>query len=413
MIYDRTSAQYGPIVAKMLTRLAFVMLALMAPASAAKAAERETETIAQAPAASPQISGAEQVKCFNFSIPLLEPPRAAHSVGEEFAGPFASWRDLKRDFGARGDGLTDDTQALQAALTSLSDESKSSPVLFVPAGIYLVKQTISVRAARAISIVGEHPVRSILKWAGSPGGRLLHINGVAFSRFDRLTFDGAGAGGILVDQSALPNTPGGQFDTGNQYSDDIFENAYIAIRAGEFGGAAESVVLRSRFKNNEYGIALRNFNALDWWIWHSYFVKNFVGITNALQGGGAGNFHAYNNVFLSSGHADLQLLNTGTFNFRDNFSKDSQKFLEELFYYTNAAVTTLQRNTIITAAGNDCHGCAVYQGNMGPSVLTDNVFVRPSDAAGPAVLIAALNEPDCLSLHNTFTGPDTIGCYSM
>ncbi len=379
-------------VAPAASRLAFVLFALIGSASVTKADEKG--------------------KCFEFDAPLPKLPSAAHSIGEEFVGPFGSWRDLKRDFGAKGDGATDDTEALQAALSSLSDASKSSPVLFVPAGAYLVKRTISVRAARAISIIGEHPDRSILKWAGPRGGTLLHINAVAYSRFDRLTFDGAGAGGILVDQSALPNTPGGQFDTGNEYTDDIFENGRIAIRAGEFGGAAESAVLRSRFENNEYGIALRNFNALDWWVWHSYFVKNFVGITNTLQGGGAGNFHAYNNVFLSSGHADLQLLNTGTFNFRDNFSKDSPKFLEEQFYYTNAAVTNLQRNTIITAAGNDCHGCAVYQGNMGPTVLTDNVFVRPPDASGPAVLIAALNEPDCLSLQNTFTGPDTVGCYS-
>ena len=396
--------------------LASVLVALMAPASATNAAERgpaENGRPEATPAATVRLSGGEKGDCFDFGAPLPELPRAAHSIGEEFVGPFESWRDLKRDFGARGDGTTDDTQALQAALNSLSDASQSSPVLFVPAGVYPVKRTISVKAARTISIIGEHPARAILKWTGPQGGTLLHINGVAYSRFDRLTFDGAGAGGILVDQSALPNTPGGQFDTGNQYSDDIFENAHIGIRAGEFGGAAESVVLRSRFENTEFGIVLRNFNALDWWIWHSRFVKNFVGITNTLQGVGAGNFHVYNSVFLASGHADLQLLNTGTFNFRDNFSKDSQKFLEESFYYTNAAVTTLQRNTIITSAGNDCKGCAVYQGNMGPTVLTDNVFVRPTDAAGPAVLIAALNEPDCLSLHNRFTGPNTVGCYSL
>ena len=379
-------------------RLALVLAALMAPAS-----EKAAEAAA----------GDEKAKCFDFGVPLPDPPRAAQALGEEFVGPFDSWRDLKRDFGAKGDGATDDTEALQAALSSLSDGSKSSPVLFVPAGAYLVSRTISVRAARAISVIGEHPARSILKWTGPHGGTLFHINAVAFSKFDRLTFDGAGAGGILVDQSAAPNTPGGQFDTGNQYSDDIFQNGRIAIRAGEFGGAAESVVLRSRFENNQYGIVLRNFNALDWWVWHSTFVNNLVGITNVFEGGGAGAFHAYNNIFLSSRHADLQLLNTGTFNFRDNFSKDSQKFLEEVFYYTNAAVTTLQRNTIITAAGNDCHGCAVYQGNMGPTVLTDNIFVRPPDATGPAVSIAALNEPDCLSLHNTFTGPNTIGCHSL
>lgn len=351
--------------------------------------------------------------CFDFSQPLPKPLLAAKPLGDEFTGPFPSWSNLKRDFGAKGDGSSDDTNAVQAAFDALSMKSHS-PVLFIPRGTYLIKKTVWLKAAQSIAIIGENPADTTLKWAGPHGGTLLHINGVSYSRFDRLTFDGAGAKGIVVDQSSVPNTPGAQFDTGNEYTDDVFENGYMGIRAGEFGGAAETSVLRSRFLNNDYGIALRNFNALDWWVWYSYFARNNVGITNTLgKGGGAGNFHAFNNVFQSSGHADLQLLNTGVFNFRDNFSIGSPKFLEEQFYYTNAAVTTLQHNIVITAKGNDCGGCSVYQGNMGPTVMTDNVFVSPPDATGPAILITALDPPDCLSVHNTFTNPKTIECKGL
>ncbi len=33
---------------------------------------------------------------------------------EEFNGPFASWKNLKTDFGAVGDGKADDTAAIEA-----------------------------------------------------------------------------------------------------------------------------------------------------------------------------------------------------------------------------------------------------------------------------------------------------------
>ena len=41
------------------------------------------------------------------------------SFPNEFVGPFASWADVKRDFGAKGDGVTDDTAQIQQALDSI------------------------------------------------------------------------------------------------------------------------------------------------------------------------------------------------------------------------------------------------------------------------------------------------------
>lgn len=50
--------------------------------------------------------------CADFSVPPPPPPVADNALGDEFVGPFASWADLKRDFGAVGDGVTDDTNAI-------------------------------------------------------------------------------------------------------------------------------------------------------------------------------------------------------------------------------------------------------------------------------------------------------------
>jgi len=46
-------------------------------------------------------------------------------------------------------------------------------------------------------VIGEDPRTTTLKWGGAPGGILLHIDGVAYSRFNRLTFEGANTAGVL------------------------------------------------------------------------------------------------------------------------------------------------------------------------------------------------------------------------
>jgi hypothetical protein len=358
-------------------------------------------------------AGSIQGGCVKFTGPAPAPQLAANALGDEFVGPFASWSNLKAKYGAIGDGKHDDTKAIQNALDDLRTAAGNSPNLYIPSGTYLVTQTLTVASARGIGVLGEDPTNTTLKWAGASGGTLFHINAVSYSRFDRLTFDGGGvASVVLIDQSAVPGTSGGQFDTGNEYADDVFQNGFMGIQGGQNGiGAAESSVLRSKFIRNTYGIALRNFNALDWWVWYSEFDNNETGITNyPINLGGAGNFHVFNSVFNSSSHADIVLLNTGNFNFRDNFSINSSQFVDELWYYTNAAVTRLQGNTVITNVPNGCGGCSIYQGNEGPTILTDNTFVSPAGATLPAVIIMGQDPADCISIGNTYTHSDPVQC---
>jgi hypothetical protein len=347
--------------------------------------------------------------CLNFEVPLPAPATASDRLGDEFVGPFASWANVK-NFGAAGDGVADDTAAFQAALTALS-QMGNSPVLYVPAGTYLITSTVTLMSAVGVAVIGENPTTTTLKWGGAGGGILFHIDGVASGRFDRLTFEGAGIAGVLVDQSTTSFSQGQYFDSGNEYADDVFQNAGIGIQGGQYGiGASEVSVLRSDFlTNTTAGILLKNFNALDWWVWYSTFKNNRMGISNNP---GAGIFHAYNNVFNGSTKADLDILNTGVFNFRNNFSINSNKFLNEEYMYANAAVTRLQGNKVIIPSNNDCQGCTVFQGNMGPTIFTDNTFVSPPNAASPPIFFSSLYPPDCVSIGNTYTTQNTISCSS-
>src|SRR5262245_18820008 len=63
---------------------------------------------------------------------------------EDFPGPFPSWLDAKRDFGAVGDGQSDDSPALQKALDEIREHKRAS-VLFIPAGTYRLTQPLTTK----------------------------------------------------------------------------------------------------------------------------------------------------------------------------------------------------------------------------------------------------------------------------
>ena len=98
------------------------------------------------------------------TITLFGSPATA--AGEEFAGPFSSWADVRRDYGAKGDGRADDTAAVQKALDDLSQHKKSC-VLYFHAGTYrltaAVKTTREAHTDGMGAVVGDSPETTILR----------------------------------------------------------------------------------------------------------------------------------------------------------------------------------------------------------------------------------------------------------
>jgi hypothetical protein len=123
------------------------------------------------------------------ALTLFAGPVAA--ADEEFAGLFPSWADVKRDYGAQGDGKADDTAAIQKALDDLRQHKKFC-VLYFPAGTYRVTATVkTTRKAHTdcmCAIVGEDPDTTILHWDGPAGGTLFQYD-TWYAAIRRLTLE--------------------------------------------------------------------------------------------------------------------------------------------------------------------------------------------------------------------------------
>ncbi len=299
---------------------------------------------------------------------------AAQPVGQ-FVGPLPGWRNVRGEFGAVGDGRADDTAALQRALDALV--TSGSMVLWLPAGRYRITRTLvlprkAAREARGVSIQGEDPASTALIWDGPRGGTMFEY-GAWYSKLGRLTFDGAGRAGIGL-------AHGAQFVTVNEIADCVFADLDVGIEAGtpEHAGIAETSAVRCRFlRCKKAGASLRNFNSLDWWFRDCRFEDCQIGLTNLY---GAGNFFAYDSVFLRSREADIAIRNTGYLSFRNNLSIGSKAFFVAQAVDAGAEVT-LQGNRIVDTTDV----AAIRVANLGPLILLDNDVVSRPGQAGPVV----------------------------
>lgn len=322
---------------------------------------------------------------------------------EEFIGPFPNWADLKRDFGAVGDGKADDTVALQKALDSLSKEPPANPsTLFIPAGTYRITKGLTMTSQMNVSVLGADPATTIIKWDGPDEGSMLFCNGVRYSRWGRLTWDGGGKKVTAIFHEWDGHTPNA--GTGNEHADQVFRNVAFGIRAGKpHFMDAETEVVRCKFQHvSEAGVRIQSFNALDWFIWDCEFDDCAVGVTNDP---GAGHFHVYRSIFRNSTVADITLRNAGYFSFRHNVSIGSNQFLDARDIGGWAVLMTVQNNTILDTK----QPISIQVSNLGPTLLIDNTIRSRSDVKeGPVVRMSVGLEADYVAVGNTFTVPKPI-----
>jgi len=312
--------------------------------------------------------------------------------GDEFVGPLAGWGNVKTDFGAVGDGVADDTAALQSALDDLRSEKRQHHVLYLPAGRYRVTKTLELartahEESKDVAIVGEDPFSTAIIWDGEDNG-VMFLYSAWYSRVGRLTFDGKGKA-----LTAIRHGP--PFVTYNEFSDMIFRDVGFGIEAGMKDGIAETTVWRCQFlRCTKAGISIQNFNSLDWFIWDCRFEDCARGVTNTF---GAGNFHVYRSLFFGSTQADISIGNTCYFSVRDNTSMHSKAFFTAS-PMSACSNLTIQGNMIV-----GCQDTAIRMQDLGPLLLFDNTFDGPKN---PAVTVNPKAGLVCVG--NTFTAKDAV-----
>jgi len=299
---------------------------------------------------------------------------AGQAVGEDFVGPFPSWANVKTDYGAVGDGQADDTAAIQKAFDDLRLHQDHG-VLYFPAGTYRITRTVQTQRqahqdGMGVAIVGEDPATTVLRWDGPEGGLMVRYD-AWYSRLSRLTLDGAGRAGIAL-------AYGPAFSTYNETSDTVFRDAAVGLQMGTGdAGQAENLVLRCAFlRCREAGLRTVNFNSMDIWVWYCRFEDCGYGLYN-----GAGNFHAYENLFLRSKQADIGSANLMVFSFINNTSQGSHCFLDFSGGHTWGSPCSVTGNRILEPTGDR----AIRLSNGGPYLVMDNVIKSRPGTVGPVV----------------------------
>jgi len=301
---------------------------------------------------------------------MAAPAVWAQAPDEEFVGPLGSWLDVKRDFGAVGDGQADDTDSLQRALDEIR-EHRNASVLYLPAGTYRLTRTLkTLRKAHTdnmVSILGEDPAKVVLKWDGPEQGTIFHWD-AWYARLSRLTLDGAGRAKTCLFY-------GPQFSTYNETSDLVFCDAATGIDFGapQTAGQAENLVLRCQFRRCGVGLQTVNWNSMDIWVWYCRFEDCGRGIHNVM-----GNWHAWENLFLRSKVSDVSIVNLMAFSVVNNTSLGSSRFLDFSSGHTWGSPTSVTGNRVLDPTGD----WAMVLDNAGPYLVVDNVMRLGEKARG-------------------------------
>lgn len=295
--------------------------------------------------------------------------------------PRSDWKNVKTAYGAKGDGSTDDTAAIQAALNTVAN----GVTIYFPPGTYKVSSTLVIPnpgyRPTAITLLG-HGATTVLAWYGASGGTLITNPGCALSQFIGLKLDGRGIAAVGFDNNNV------YFDSESRWKHMGFYNfttSGLQTNPTATTSLAEASLENCVFNTCGSGLKITKYNDYDFTVAGCDFINCGYGI-NCTHG----NFYARDCYFQGSTIADIY--GDGTehgCSVRRCVSYGAVQFIS----YASAVAPLDVQDCYVS--GWTSTGGAISQSSWGhaPLVLHNNSFVNPPNSAAPVRCLSGTSQP--------------------
>ncbi len=306
--------------------------------------------------------------------------------------PGSDWLNV-RDFGAKGDGVSDDTASVQKAFAKIDD----GVVIYFPPGTYIIKDELRIQKTNVTGsekrMLGTgiygHGRDTILRWEGAENGTMIRELGMLHNRVMGIILDGTNkaAVGYAHDNNNL-------FETHIYHQYLAFKNfrhyGVLSVNNDKDGlSTAEIAFVHTIFENCGIAISFTSFNDYDYTFDGCLFKDNAKLAVECLHG----NFYIRNSRFENNA-VDVEANPEHGSSIRRSVSVGSGVFLN---FYNPVAPMTVEGCFVANWKGN-----AAITSKGAPLTLFDNAFKHASPAATP---LHADSAQQILMGANRFDGP--------
>eukprot|EP00039_Didymoeca_costata_P021386 m.344381 g.344381 ORF g.344381 m.344381 type:complete len:896 (-) comp24323_c0_seq1:58-2745(-) len=182
--------------------------------------------------------------------------------------PRSDWLSVKL-MGAKGDGKTDDTAAIQKALNLMSGcqgiPSLLNVTAYFPPGSYIISQTLQLcgQAQPGFNLIG-HGASTQLLWSGALNGTMMHDNGTTYGSVKGIVFDGQGKAGIGLEHNSHSHYGTMMYHNNLAFQNLLFAGMITDVGGGTVMATAEVYVRNCIFSTVRYGLYLHDYNDYDY-----------------------------------------------------------------------------------------------------------------------------------------------------